>query len=113
MFIRYLSTDGGSVTSLGVQYAKLPALNVFGTVKLVVWTSTKCSHPAANDASTINVTVFEPLLLITPGAANMWETNNRTALAASKALAAKELSPIYDNILANGPRHGWKQFQTR
>lgn len=32
----------------------------------------------------------------------MWETNDQTALNAAKALAAKELSPIYDNIIENG-----------
>jgi hypothetical protein len=32
----------------------------------------------------------------------MWATNNQTALNAAKALASKELSPIYDNIIANG-----------
>ena len=60
------------------------------------------SRSPASDTPTINVTVLEPQLLISPGAANMWETNDRTALAAAKALAAQELSPIYDNILANG-----------
>ncbi|KAF7333798.1 Threonine--tRNA ligase [Mycena venus] len=84
------TADGGTVTSFGVQFAKLPAVRTLDKRTL------------ANDTSNVTVTVFEPQLLITPSATNMWATNNQTALNAAKALASKELSPIYDNIIANG-----------
>ncbi|KAJ7934079.1 hypothetical protein B0H13DRAFT_2306104 [Mycena leptocephala] len=89
------TADGGAVTSIGVKYAKLPA-----PIALANDASNLTSR--SNDASNITVTIFEPLLLMTPNATNMWSTNNQTAISAAKALAAKELSPIYANIIANG-----------